>query len=66
MIIKRTIGVSAGKALAYDYGPGRAQEHHRPHRVAGRVWVRVGGRVRPAWMLSYGKTGITSAARKAG
>ena len=35
MIIKRTIGVSASKALAYDYGPGRAQEHHRPHRVAG-------------------------------
>ena len=35
MIIKRTIGVSASKALSYDYGPGKAQEHHRPHRVAG-------------------------------
>ncbi|MCV7142900.1 hypothetical protein H7J76_27555 [Mycolicibacterium fortuitum] len=27
----------AGKALAYDYGPGRAMEHHRPRRVAGTV-----------------------------
>lgn len=37
MIIKRTRGVHAGKALAYDYGPGRAMEHHRPRRVAGTV-----------------------------
>ncbi len=35
MIIKRTRGVSASAALAYDYGPGKAQEHHSPHRVAG-------------------------------
>lgn len=37
MIIKRTRGVHAGKALAYDYGPGRAMEHHSPRRVAGTV-----------------------------
>ncbi len=37
MIIKRTRGVSAAKALAYDYGPGRAMEHHNPRRVAGTV-----------------------------
>ncbi len=37
MIIKRTRGVDAGKALAYDYGPGRAMEHHNPRRVAGTV-----------------------------
>ncbi|GAT06204.1 uncharacterized protein RMCFA_6315 [Mycolicibacterium fortuitum subsp. acetamidolyticum] len=37
VIIKRTRGVHAGKALAYDYGPGRAMEHHRPRRVAGTV-----------------------------
>lgn len=37
MIIKRTRGVHAGKALAYDYGPGRAMEHHNPRRVAGSV-----------------------------
>lgn len=37
MIIKRTRGVSATKALAYDYGPGRAQEHANPRRVAGSV-----------------------------
>lgn len=37
MIIKRTRGVSAAKALAYDYGPGRAMEHQNPRRVAGSV-----------------------------
>ncbi|CAM5737929.1 hypothetical protein MAUB1S_03000 [Mycolicibacterium aubagnense] len=37
MIIKRTRGVDARKALAYDYGPGRADEHHNPRRVAGTV-----------------------------
>ena len=37
VIIKRTRGVSAAKALAYDYGPGRAQEHANPRRVAGSV-----------------------------
>lgn len=37
LIIKRTRGVHAGKALAYDYGPGRAMEHHNPRRVAGTV-----------------------------
>jgi hypothetical protein len=37
VIIKRTRGVHAGKALAYDYGPGRAMEHHNPRRVAGTV-----------------------------
>jgi hypothetical protein len=37
VIIKRTRGVSAAKALAYDYGPGRAMEHHNPRRVAGTV-----------------------------
>jgi hypothetical protein len=37
VIIKRTRGVHAGKALAYDYGPGRAMEHHSPRRVAGTV-----------------------------
>lgn len=37
VIIKRTRGVDAGKALAYDYGPGRAMEHHNPRRVAGSV-----------------------------
>lgn len=37
MIIKRTRGVDARKALAYDYGPGRAMEHHDPRRVAGTV-----------------------------
>lgn len=37
MIIKRTRGVHAGKALAYDYGPGKADEHHNPRRVAGTV-----------------------------
>ena len=37
MIIKRTRGVDAGKALAYDYGPGKAMEHHNPRRVAGTV-----------------------------
>lgn len=37
MIIKRTRGVDAAKALAYDYGPGRAMEHHNPRRVAGTV-----------------------------
>lgn len=35
MIVKVTRGVSASKALAYDYGPGRSQEHHNAHRVAG-------------------------------
>ena len=37
MIIKRTRGVSAVAALAYDHGPGRAQEHTNPRRVAGSV-----------------------------
>jgi hypothetical protein len=37
VIIKRTRGVSAAKALAYDYGPGRRQEHHNPRRLAGTV-----------------------------
>jgi len=37
VIIKRTRGVDAGKALAYDYGPGRAMKHHNPRRVAGTV-----------------------------
>ena len=37
MIIKRTRGFDAGKALAYDYGPGKAMEHHNPRRVAGTV-----------------------------
>ena len=35
LIIKRTIGVCASRALAYDYGLGKSMEHHRPHRVAG-------------------------------
>lgn len=34
------MGVSASRALTYDYGPGRAQEHHRPHRVAGTCMGR--------------------------
>jgi len=42
VIIKITRGVSAVRALAYDYGPGRINEHHRPRRingtVAGRDW----------------------------
>lgn len=42
MIIKITRGVSAANALAYDYGPGKANEHHQPRRVngtvAGRDW----------------------------
>lgn len=37
VIIKRTRGVSAAKALAYDYGPGRTMEHENPRRVAGTV-----------------------------
>ncbi len=37
VIIKRTRGVDAVKALAYDYGPGRKMEHHNPRRVAGTV-----------------------------
>lgn len=37
MIINRTHGVDARKALAYDYGPGRAMKHHNPRRVAGTV-----------------------------
>ncbi len=37
VIINRTRGVDAGKALAYDYGPGKRMEHHNPRRVAGSL-----------------------------
>ncbi|ASW93254.1 relaxase/mobilization nuclease domain-containing protein [Mycobacterium marseillense] len=37
MIAKITHGRSAARALAYDHGPGRADEHHHPRRVAGNV-----------------------------
>lgn len=37
MIAKITHGRSASRALAYDHGPGRADEHRNPHRVAGNI-----------------------------
>lgn len=37
MIIKVTRGVNARAALAYDYGPGKANEHRDARRVAGTV-----------------------------
>ncbi|SIN21245.1 relaxase/mobilization nuclease domain-containing protein [Mycobacteroides abscessus] len=37
MIAKITHGRSASQALAYDHGPGRADEHVNPHRVAGNI-----------------------------
>jgi hypothetical protein len=37
MIAKITHGRSATDALTYDYGPGRANEHHNPRRVAGNI-----------------------------
>lgn len=37
MIAKITHGRSAARALAYDHGPGRADEHHHPRKVAGNV-----------------------------
>lgn len=37
MIAKITHGRSASRALAYDHGPGRADEHVNPHRVAGNI-----------------------------
>lgn len=37
MIIKITRGVSAVRCLAYDYGPGRRQDHANPRRVTGTV-----------------------------
>ena len=37
MIAKITHGRSAVRALAYDHGPGRADEHHNPRKVAGNV-----------------------------
>ena len=43
MIAKITHGRSAARALAYDHGPGRADEHTNPRKVAGNVAGRVGG-----------------------
>lgn len=37
MIAKITHGRSASRALAYDHGPGRADEHRNAHRVAGNI-----------------------------
>ncbi|WP_074327550.1 relaxase/mobilization nuclease domain-containing protein, partial [Mycobacteroides abscessus] len=37
MIAKITHGRNASQALAYDHGPGRADEHVNPHRVAGNI-----------------------------
>lgn len=37
MIPRITRGGSAYGALSYDHGPGRADEHHNPHKVAGNV-----------------------------
>lgn len=37
VIAKITHGRSAVRALAYDHGPGRADEHHHPRKVAGNV-----------------------------
>lgn len=37
MIAKCTKGRSVHGALAYDVGPGRAEEHRKPHQVAGNV-----------------------------
>lgn len=37
MIAKITHGRSAARALAYDHGPGRADEHHNPRKVAGNI-----------------------------
>ncbi len=37
MIAKCTKGRSVHGALAYDVGPGRAEEHRNPHQVAGNV-----------------------------
>ena len=37
MIAKITHGRSAARALAYDHGPGRADEHVNPRKVAGNV-----------------------------
>jgi hypothetical protein len=37
VIAKITHGRSAARALAYDHGPGRADEHHNPRKVAGNI-----------------------------
>jgi hypothetical protein len=37
VIAKITHGRSAARALAYDHGPGRADEHVHPRKVAGNV-----------------------------
>ena len=37
MIAKITHGRSAARALAYDHGPGRADEHHNPRKVGGNI-----------------------------
>lgn len=37
MIAKITHGRSAVRALAYDHGPGRADEHVNPRKVAGNI-----------------------------
>jgi hypothetical protein len=37
VIAKITHGRSAVRALAYDHGPGRADEHHHPRKVGGNV-----------------------------
>jgi len=37
VIAKITHGRSAVRALAYDHGPGRADEHHNARKVAGNV-----------------------------
>jgi hypothetical protein len=37
VIAKITHGRSAGRALAYDHGPGRADEHTNPRKVAGNI-----------------------------
>lgn len=37
MIAKITHGRSAARALAYDHGPGRADEHVNPRKVAGNI-----------------------------
>jgi len=37
VIAKISHGRSAARALAYDHGPGRADEHHNPRKVAGNI-----------------------------
>jgi len=37
VIAKITHGRSAARALAYDHGPGRADDHHHPRKVAGNI-----------------------------